>query len=337
MKRGLNAEFIKDLTDGVLKDCLDHVRSNKDLILEIRGNYINIYYRGGNVFRIAPVRQGRNGYRIFWDKKYQKKYDGEIVVNLKVLKDGISDRESCLVCVDEIPKILKVMDAFFVTSPKKEKFIQQEMVTTKVLSDYVLTDFEYQKGNRARFDLMGVKLLEAKSMMSFIELKQGYKSLRTKTYTRNGIDKQTSGLKKHMEDILLELEPASEANKDLRESSDKISDEIKQAREIYAQKLGMSLLSDAKFPDNVKANEIEVLFVIADYMKRGSNRFSSYLGEEVKSIEKFLTGKTFSYKLKVNLMFLETKNCKYNIEIINKSESADLLEWENLLRSFYKI
>ena len=45
MARLLDKDFFKDLLDGDLENCLDYVRTDDTLDLEIRENYINIYYR----------------------------------------------------------------------------------------------------------------------------------------------------------------------------------------------------------------------------------------------------------------------------------------------------
>lgn len=54
--RGLSNEFIATLNSskGIgLKRVLDRVNSDSTLALEIRENYINIYYRGGNLLKIG--------------------------------------------------------------------------------------------------------------------------------------------------------------------------------------------------------------------------------------------------------------------------------------------
>ena len=44
LKRGLSDQFIKDLNDGVLSPILEAVKNDNNLILEIRNDYIDIYY-----------------------------------------------------------------------------------------------------------------------------------------------------------------------------------------------------------------------------------------------------------------------------------------------------
>jgi len=48
MPRGLSDKFMAALTGGVLTPLLDRVKADSTLCLEIREDYLNIYYRGGN-------------------------------------------------------------------------------------------------------------------------------------------------------------------------------------------------------------------------------------------------------------------------------------------------
>ena len=57
--RGLTPKFIADIKEAKLKSFLTIVKEDDTLSLEIRENYINIYYRGGNVFKIEPLEKKR--------------------------------------------------------------------------------------------------------------------------------------------------------------------------------------------------------------------------------------------------------------------------------------
>lgn len=43
------------------------MRADRSLCLELRENYVNVYYRGGNLMRLSPVE---GGYAAFFDLKY---------------------------------------------------------------------------------------------------------------------------------------------------------------------------------------------------------------------------------------------------------------------------
>ena len=71
--RGLSEDFMKDLLKGELKGFLSAVKNDDTLCLEIRDNYINIYYRGGNLCRIKPSRT---------DAKYAMTFDERYVIGI---------------------------------------------------------------------------------------------------------------------------------------------------------------------------------------------------------------------------------------------------------------
>ena len=52
LKRGLSETFMKDLSQGHLKPILDLAIRDHTLCLQIRNDYINIYYRGGNILKL---------------------------------------------------------------------------------------------------------------------------------------------------------------------------------------------------------------------------------------------------------------------------------------------
>ncbi len=319
--RKLDQTFLGDLNSGILSPCLEEVRNNKDLILEIRGNYLNIYYRGGNVFKVNPVgKESSRYYKFSWDINYIKtpeKY-GVTKNQIKSVLSKVTSLEECKICVEHMKIIFNIMNDYFVKHPKAEKFIQQEIVTSNALSNYLLTDFEYQKGNKARFDLMGLKTCESTTQLSFIELKQGYKSL--KTINNNG--KKSSGFKKHLQDILLEIKCA-----------DDIKKEISQARLLFKQKQVLGIIPNQKMPSNISTEKIEVLFVLANFMTRGSKKYSSYLHDEVEEIKHFLKGQDLNFKLNVNMMFVETEKEGYSV--VRKSEIKKYEDWKSLLEDFY--
>ncbi len=51
--RQLSSKFVKTLT-GELKNLLDCIVQDKELDMQIRDGYVNVYYHGGNILRIKP-------------------------------------------------------------------------------------------------------------------------------------------------------------------------------------------------------------------------------------------------------------------------------------------
>ena len=66
-RRGLSPEFLADLQGGLLAPIRERVARDQSLCLELREDYINVYYRGGNVMRVS---RANGGYSAFFDTKY---------------------------------------------------------------------------------------------------------------------------------------------------------------------------------------------------------------------------------------------------------------------------
>ena len=56
--------------DGMLHPILDRIQNDHTLMLAIRENYVNIYYRGGNILKLTEHSNGY--YQTFFDDKYNK-------------------------------------------------------------------------------------------------------------------------------------------------------------------------------------------------------------------------------------------------------------------------
>lgn len=196
--RVLNEKFVLDLKNGELKQLLQAIQLDDTLCLEIRENYINIYYRGGSMLR---VKQKRNTYDFEFDfnyclhKAYPSKYDS-------ILRKNISISE----WVNSIPYIKAEMDLWFHESKNTlEREYQQVILRDNNNSsisgdtDYFIADIEYANSQYGcRFDLLGIKWLSnsvarkdnSLPTLATMELKYGDGAL-------NG----SAGIRKHFADI----------------------------------------------------------------------------------------------------------------------------------------
>lgn len=148
--RGLSPSFLADLQTGLLRPILERVKRDQSLCLEIRDNYINIYYRGGNVMRVSSAN---TGYSAFFDTKY---FQGPVSPMPNPQLRNTSDVDAWLAA---LPTLKEAMDLW---QPGAEREVQQLMLRDNNVSgiarstDYYVCDIEYAC-DHGRFDLVAVR------------------------------------------------------------------------------------------------------------------------------------------------------------------------------------
>jgi hypothetical protein len=259
--RVISPTFIEALKNGVLKPFLDNVKIDDALCLEIRKDYINIYYRGGNLFKITELKKSspKNRYRIHFDTNYLK-YCESIETRKRI--ESISPFDTG-VWIDNTQTIKAEMDRFLSKHPKLEREFQQlverENNASSIAagSDYFVADIEYANQSiGCRFDMLGVKWLSqgkgidrqdpSRATLSIIEVKYGDKAL-----------KGSAGIKKHVEDVLAFIK-----NDEYRRQ---ITDE---ATSLFNQKYELGLMgkNNAPSPINIKqGSPIELILLIGNH------------------------------------------------------------------------
>ena len=205
--RQLSKSFVKELTVGKLSDLLQCIIHDAELDLQIRGNYINVYYKGGNILRIKP--------RSFeFDEMYFN--DSKVKISSEAKKDAIihteliKQKEALIEKLkDNKPKeyfceAKAVMDKWALSISEKktfeEKKEQQEIaLANRKDTDFVVLDLEYAVSRNSEFN--HVKTAQIKKevprfdiiaihngRLVVIELKKGL-----------GAVPGTSGVKPHMD------------------------------------------------------------------------------------------------------------------------------------------
>ena len=190
--RKLNDMFLKDLKEGgSLFPLTDVVKSDTSLCLELRGDYVNVYYRGGNLMRVT---QSGNEYKVFFDENYFKSR------RRTTLPDG---REGVDAWLDVLPELKQAMDRWFGKYKKDEREFQQMLLRDNNFgsiarsTDYYICDIEYQS-ECGRFDLIAVhwpsnpttRKQPNDRRLVFIEMKYGDDAL-----------EGNAGLHKHIQDV----------------------------------------------------------------------------------------------------------------------------------------
>ena len=197
--RKLSSTFIRDLTTGFLQELLHFIQVDQTLCLGIRENYINIYYRGGNLFRLS---EGKNSYTGTFDSKYFKSSPSWFVTTLP--SSTIQNAADVLQWLQIFPLLKQTIDFYFgcVTS-KEEREFQQLIVRDNnfgnqaTSTDFFICDIEYSC-SVGRFDMIGVQWSSTSASrkkreghrLVFIEVKSGDKALTGE-----------AGLRSHISDI----------------------------------------------------------------------------------------------------------------------------------------
>lgn len=148
--RGLNNNFIEDLKEGFLKPITLAVCSDRDLILEIRNNYLNIYYKGQSLLKLS---QGK-GIRRYYAQIHEKFNQG--------ISGALSTAEQVDKFIEAIPNIKNKISKLFKGGKEiefEQMIIRANNFEPKLRSDYLIIDRQVIiPGVKVRFDLIGVHL-----------------------------------------------------------------------------------------------------------------------------------------------------------------------------------
>ena len=161
--RQLSSRFVKTLT-GELKNLLDCVVQDKELDMQIRDGYVNVYYHGGNILRIKP--------RSFeFDEMYYN--DPSVMRSTYARKDAIIHKQLSA-SRDELIKLLPnnpqeyfrqakaAMDEWAeklsdIAEYEEKKEQQQIALANRCETDYVVLDLEYAVSRNSAFAYNGDK------------------------------------------------------------------------------------------------------------------------------------------------------------------------------------
>lgn len=276
--RDINDKFINDLLDGELSIFLKEVKTEQNKYsLEIRGDYINIYYRGGNIGRIS---QKNNRYTFFFDPKYccneeyKKPEDNPHYTTLKKM-----DLHDAQAFYRNLRIMREVMDARFLKHPKIEREFQQNLQRENAFVIDIEHQFNYDRQSGMRFDMIIVD----GDMMYVVENKVGLNSI-------GG----NAGVVKHYTDICEFLD-------DDNRHQGLIDSVIETSKVKY--KLGL-LEREIPFIDLQKT---EIMFILCDY-----NRKSKMLGNAAKEIQK--QKDRYSKVYPVSYLIMEERDYKFRLE-----------------------
>jgi len=145
--RKLSATFINSLKSGFLAGITKKVIADSDLTLEIRDNYINIYYKGNSLLKLTESTHGR--YKVDIHEKFR---DG-----LDIPLDFI-DQETTARFLNNIPLLKENVIRYGKHSLEieyEQMVIRANNFEPRNNSEYFIIDRQYVVGKQ-RFDLAGI-------------------------------------------------------------------------------------------------------------------------------------------------------------------------------------
>lgn len=228
--RGLSNVFLSALKSGLLYPLLERVRIDRTLDLQIREDYINIYYRGGNLMKVQ--KEPHNGFRVSFDSGYsggKKLHPNDDLITLNDVQAWIS----------AFPEMKNAMDIYFGNIRAwDERENQQVMIRENNYSsvanstDYYICDIEYADSKSGtRLDAVAAKWISSGAArkntedvrLAIIEMKFGDSAL-----------KGSSGLYDHVKNVISVFGTSG---------FHYMKNEM---LEVFNQKLELGLISDCK-------------------------------------------------------------------------------------------
>jgi len=276
--RGLSETFMVELKKGRLHTILERIQKDDTLMLAIRENYINIYYRGGNILKIT---EKAGVYETYFDKNYD---ESELLV--KHLPNPIASRGDAELWVDNISILKQTMDFYFAKHQKPEREFQQLIArennfsTVSNESEYFITDIEFADStNKSRFDMLAIQWPAtgrkdgSNCKAALIEVKYGDGALGGK-----------AGLEKHLSDIE-KLTTDTQKYEDLLQTMEVQIEQLQKLDLLKCNGL-VAEKTKVKLARNIKP---EVIFILANHNPRSTKleTFLNALEVKPKTPQKF--------------------------------------------------
>ncbi|MEQ4489574.1 MAG: hypothetical protein AAC990_04310 [Dehalococcoides mccartyi] len=153
--RRLPDYFIKDLKDGIYHPIIQRVRLDKDLDMEFRGTYLNIYYQGHSILNL-----NKNG-SIAIDKKFLRGVEEKVPSSFKTSEDVNAYLESLPNIKDNVTYCPN--EAGIRSSKSRELEFEQLLIRANNLesrnnSEYIILDRQYVVNQGVdRWDLVALR------------------------------------------------------------------------------------------------------------------------------------------------------------------------------------
>lgn len=315
MGRGLSDGFMRDLRIGLFKPILELIKLDATLCLEIRENYINIYYRGGNILRIEE--KGVGNYNLFFDRKYLNEDKTKVP---KVLAESLitgkpKSEKDIEEWINAIPLLKHEMDLWFGLNPKEEREFQQLLLRENNVrksakgTDYYICDIEYAN-KHGRFDLIAVRWPSSSAE------RKNNKGLRLAFVEMKYLDvalKDDSGIIDHLNKL----------NMFLCEKQN-IVDLKEEMKMIFNQKIDLGLIDNKNKIKHFGEEIPEFIFVLANHDPASKILFDelSKLSSITQFELKFAVSNFMGYGLYLESIYsLEDFKARFPKQIYNNNEN----------------
>lgn len=161
MRNITNVRYLESLKKGILRNITNYVKDDNELDLQIRDNYINIYYKGGNILRIKSPNVFEFDEFYFYldsDKVAKKNVSEKTTQGLKENRDALLN----LIKQGEIHKYFQrakeCMNDWWKAMANnrgihhKEKALQHKISRSNSKNTpYIVLDLEYQVSTKSKF------------------------------------------------------------------------------------------------------------------------------------------------------------------------------------------
>ena len=144
--RQLSRTFLHSLGSGFLSGLTQRVIADKDLDLEIRDNYINIYFKGNSLLHLSEITPER----------YRPKIDPKFLKGL--ILDDLTDEltvQNFLSLIPTIKENIVLLGKSSLEIEYEQMIIRANNYEPRNNSEYFIVDRQYAAGHAGRFDLTG--------------------------------------------------------------------------------------------------------------------------------------------------------------------------------------
>jgi hypothetical protein len=283
--RKLSPKFMIDLVDpaGVLHSILTRVKNDHTLMLAIRENYINIYYRGGNILNLKEHPKG------YYLASFNDQYNKSGLAIPDSLRE-ISTQADSMSWIDSFPIRKNMMDEYFTKFGKAEREFQQLIArennnsTISNESEYFISDIEVTDIS-TRFDMLAIRWLANQRKngdnckVALIEVKYGDDAL-----------SGSAGILKHLQD----MEKLVSNRETYTNFLETMENQFNQLDELGLMKFNKGV-SNAKVKLNPD-DQPEAIFILANHNPR-STKLKTLLNDP--EIEKYAYSQLFDLRFYV--------------------------------------